>query len=130
MAIIFRCPHDRTRLRTVDPLAGQSLRAAVLAVMLAAGGHAPADSPPADTGSPAKDEQKDLDTSGLERLNAFRRAADLPPVTLDPTLCRGCRGHAEYLARNYTRRCRLSARRARPPLGLPSAVSRPRTPWP
>jgi uncharacterized protein YkwD len=72
-------------------------------MILAAAAKAPADVPPADKGSPAKNEQKDLDRSGMERLNDYRKMADLPPVTLDPALCRGCRGHADYLARNWVR---------------------------
>ncbi len=36
----------------------------------------------------------------LQRLNAYRAAAGLPAVTLDPWLSRGCQAHAEYLVRN------------------------------
>jgi uncharacterized protein YkwD len=83
------------------PIAGaRRLRGALLAAALlgAAAALSSAEGP-----GPAPAPQKDLDTSGLERLNAFRKAADLPPVTLDPALCGDCRAHAEYLARNWVR---------------------------
>lgn len=38
-----------------------------------------------------------------ERLNHFRQAAGLNPVTLDDDLMRACRGHAAYLARHLDR---------------------------
>jgi uncharacterized protein YkwD len=36
----------------------------------------------------------------LAQVNAQRRAAGLPPVTLDPALSKGCAAHAAYLVRN------------------------------
>lgn len=38
----------------------------------------------------------------LARVNEIRRTAGLAPVALDPALSKGCRAHAEYLARNAT----------------------------
>jgi uncharacterized protein YkwD len=45
--------------------------------------------------------QDAADTAARDRLNHYRTAADLPKVTLDPALCRGCQAHARYLARNF-----------------------------
>jgi uncharacterized protein YkwD len=39
-------------------------------------------------------------TRALARLNAHRRAAGLPPVTLSAALSKGCLAHAEYLVTN------------------------------
>lgn len=39
----------------------------------------------------------------VERVNAFRKLADLPPVKLDDLLSHGCRAHAVYLALNARR---------------------------
>jgi uncharacterized protein YkwD len=36
----------------------------------------------------------------LERVNAYRALAGLPPVTLDPGLSAACQAHADYLVRN------------------------------
>ncbi len=36
----------------------------------------------------------------LTRVNAYRRAAGLPQVELDPSLSKGCAAHAGYIARN------------------------------
>ncbi|MBY0527891.1 MAG: hypothetical protein K2R98_31125 [Gemmataceae bacterium] len=43
----------------------------------------------------------DLETTALKKLNAFRKAADLSPVTLDADLSKACQLHAEYLAKNF-----------------------------
>jgi uncharacterized protein YkwD len=51
--------------------------------------------------SPALRAQADADTAALDRLNHYRAAAELPRVTLDPELSRGCLAHARYLARNF-----------------------------
>jgi uncharacterized protein YkwD len=45
----------------------------------------------------------EADTSGLDRLNAYRTASGLPPVELDPQLTKGCQAHADYLAKNVAR---------------------------
>jgi uncharacterized protein YkwD len=42
------------------------------------------------------------DTTGLDKLNAYRQAAGLPRVALDEKLSKGCQDHAQYLARNFT----------------------------
>lgn len=44
----------------------------------------------------------DKKLSGLERLNAYRKNAGLEPVTLDGLLTKGCKAHAQYLAKHYT----------------------------
>ncbi len=36
----------------------------------------------------------------LHRFNAYRTAAGVPAVALDPALSRGCQAHADYLVRN------------------------------
>jgi hypothetical protein len=41
-----------------------------------------------------------LEERALNQLNAYRRAAGLEPVTLDPVLSRGCAAHAAYLVKN------------------------------
>jgi uncharacterized protein YkwD len=38
--------------------------------------------------------------AALGRFNELRKAAGLPPITLDESLTRGCQAHAEYLGRN------------------------------
>jgi uncharacterized protein YkwD len=45
----------------------------------------------------------EADTSGLDRLNAYRTASGLPPVELDAQLAKGCQAHADYLAKNIDR---------------------------
>jgi hypothetical protein len=40
------------------------------------------------------------DTQALERINFYRKAAGLKPVTADPTLSKGCLAHAQYLVTN------------------------------
>lgn len=44
---------------------------------------------------------RDLDAVALDRLNAYRKLASLPPVTLDPALSGPCRAHADYLSKNF-----------------------------
>lgn len=39
--------------------------------------------------------------AGLARINELRTKHGLPPVTLEPDLCRGCTLHAEYLQMNH-----------------------------
>lgn len=54
-------------------------------------------------------QQPDPDGQALNKLNQYRKSAGLTPVVLDPALSRGCREHAQYLARNIEV---LSARKA------------------
>jgi hypothetical protein len=42
----------------------------------------------------------DADTPALERINFYRKAAGLKPVTADPALSKGCVAHAQYLVKN------------------------------
>lgn len=44
-----------------------------------------------------------LDAQVLDKINAVRKAADLPPVALDADASKGCAAHAAYLARNAGR---------------------------
>jgi len=44
---------------------------------------------------------RDVDASALERINAYRKLANLPAVTLDPALSRLCQEHADYLLKNF-----------------------------
>lgn len=60
-------------------------RAAALLMLLAA--QAPAQDP-------------DADAPALDRINFYRKAAGVKPVTADATLSKGCLAHAEYLAKN------------------------------
>jgi hypothetical protein len=45
-------------------------------------------------------QKPDLDAQSVERMNFYRKAAGLEPVTLDPALGKGCSLHAQYLATN------------------------------
>ena len=36
----------------------------------------------------------------LRLVNEYRRVAGVPPVPLDPTLTKGCRGHTAYMVQN------------------------------
>jgi uncharacterized protein YkwD len=47
-------------------------------------------------------QRPDTDKAALARLNAIRESVGLAPVTLDPTLSKGCTAHAQYLIRNYS----------------------------
>jgi hypothetical protein len=44
---------------------------------------------------------RDIDTRALERLNSYRKAADLPLLTADPALSQPCQAHADYLMANF-----------------------------
>lgn len=46
-------------------------------------------------------EPADIDGRALERINAYRKQADLPPVAIDPALSKACQAHADYLIQNY-----------------------------
>lgn len=44
--------------------------------------------------------QEDVEKKVIGALNEFRKTAGLGPVTLDATLSKGCKAHAEYLVKN------------------------------
>jgi hypothetical protein len=44
---------------------------------------------------------RDVDAIALDRLNAYRKLANLPLLTLDPALSGPCRAHADYLLKNF-----------------------------
>jgi hypothetical protein len=53
--------------------------------------------------APAADAD-DVAAKTVEKLNAYRTAAGLKPVVLDPKLTAGCLAHAQYLAKNVNPR--------------------------
>jgi uncharacterized protein YkwD len=50
--------------------------------------------------TPIRPARDDVASRALERINAFRTTAGLPPVIMDPRLSRGCMAHAEYVLKN------------------------------
>lgn len=42
-----------------------------------------------------------VETRALERINDYRKIAELPPVTVDPALSKACQAHADYMLKNY-----------------------------
>ena len=42
-----------------------------------------------------------IDAKALERINAHRKLAGVPPVTIDAALSKGCAAHAAYLLKHY-----------------------------
>jgi hypothetical protein len=48
----------------------------------------------------AAQQEDNPDTKALERINFYRKAAGLKPVTADPALSKGCLAHAQYLVKN------------------------------
>jgi hypothetical protein len=43
----------------------------------------------------------DLARKALEKINAYRQAAGLKPVVLDPKLSKGCLAHARYIVKHF-----------------------------
>jgi len=48
----------------------------------------------------APQQEANPDAQALERINFYRKAAGLKPVTADPALSKGCLAHAQYLVTN------------------------------
>jgi hypothetical protein len=46
-------------------------------------------------------DEKDQVADVVKKLNAYRKSAGLPPVTLDDKLSKACQAHAKYLATNF-----------------------------